>query len=55
MKTSSWFSTIGVIAGTIAPGVLIISLGIIWILGKRPVQMELSWSALIPEFKGIMI
>lgn len=40
-------------AGTIAPGILIISLGIIWILGERPVQMEISWNALIPEFKGI--
>lgn len=53
IKTSSWFSTIGVIAGTIAPGILIISLGMIWILGKHPIQMELSWHALIPEFRGI--
>ncbi|MGL5626802.1 MAG: amino acid permease [Candidatus Rhabdochlamydia sp.] len=53
IKTSSWFSTIGVIIGTIAPGILIISLGAIWILGGRPVQTELSWGALLPEFKDI--
>lgn len=50
IKTSSWFSTIGVIVGTILPGVLIISLGLVWIFGGNPIKTPLSFSAIVPDF-----
>jgi amino acid transporter len=49
IKISSVFSTIGVIAGTIIPGLFIISLGISWILMDNPVQIHFSLEALIPK------
>jgi putative glutamate/gamma-aminobutyrate antiporter len=53
IKTSGWFSTAGVIAGTIFPGLFIISLGISWIVGGHPIQTEISWSALLPSFNNL--
>ncbi|NGX44953.1 MAG: Glutamate/gamma-aminobutyrate antiporter [Chlamydiae bacterium] len=53
IKTSSWFSTIGVILGTIIPGLFIISLGIIWLSGGQPIHTTLSWNALIPDLSSI--
>ena len=53
LKTSAWFSTVGVIAGTILPGLLLIFLGLQWILAGHPLQIEFSAQALIPHFKGI--
>ncbi|MGE5196342.1 MAG: amino acid permease [Anaerolineae bacterium] len=53
IKTSSWFSTIGVILGTIAPGLFIISLGLSWVFKGNPVQIELSLGAFIPDLKDI--
>jgi len=51
IETSSWFSTIGVILGTILPGLLIIALGLFWIFNGNPINVDLSFSSLIPEFK----
>jgi putative glutamate/gamma-aminobutyrate antiporter len=53
IKTSGWFSSIGVILGTIAPGILIIVLGILWIVQGNPVHTPLTWSAAIPDFHKI--
>lgn len=53
VKTSSWFSTIGVILGTILPGLLIISLGLFWIAKGNPIKTPLSFSAIIPDFKNL--
>lgn len=53
IKTSSLFSTIGVILGTIAPGLLIISLGISWIASGHPAQISFTFDALIPTLKGV--
>jgi len=53
VKTSSWFSTIGVILGTILPGLLIIGLGIFWITSGNPIKTPLSFSAVIPDFKHL--
>ena len=53
IKTSGWFSTIGVIVGTILPGAFIIFLGISWIAGGHPVQTPLTLDAMIPSFKDI--
>lgn len=53
IKTSGWFSTIGVIVGTIAPGILIIFLGISWVVLGHPVQTPLTWNATIPDLSQI--
>ena len=42
IQTSSWFSTIGVILGTIAPGILIIGLGITWLGKGNPSHIPFS-------------
>ncbi|MBS0615545.1 MAG: amino acid permease [Verrucomicrobia bacterium] len=53
IRTSSLFSTIGVIVGTIIPGLFIITLGASWLLQGHPVQTELSLSAIIPHPENI--
>lgn len=53
LKTSSWFSAIGVIAGTIIPGLLLILLGTIWVASGYPIQIEFSLGALIPPMDKI--
>lgn len=49
IKTSSWFSTIGVIAGTILPGLFIIFLGISYVAMGNPIQIHFEASDLIPD------
>ncbi len=49
IKTSSIFSTLGVILGTIGPGILIIALGLSWLLGENPAQIQFTADALIPD------
>ena len=49
IRTSSLFSTIGVIVGTILPGILIISLGIFWVSMGKPSEILLTPAALIPS------
>lgn len=53
IRTSSWFSTIGVIVGTIIPGIFIILLGISWLVQSQPLQTPISYSALIPDLSKI--
>lgn len=53
LKTSSWFSAIGVIAGTILPGFLLIALGIAWVGTGQPIQIPYSPDALIPSLGSI--
>lgn len=53
LKTSSWFSAFGVIAGTIIPGILLLGLGIAWYVGGFPIQIPLTLNALVPPFKSI--
>ena len=53
LETSSWFSTIGVIVGTIFPGLLIIALGLIWIIQGNTFHISLTPSAIIPSFKDL--
>lgn len=53
IKTSGWFSTVGVIAGTIVPGLFIISLGATWVIHGNPVQTPLTFSSLIPDLSTI--
>lgn len=49
IKTSSTVSTIGVIAGTIIPGVFLILLGFSWVVGGYPLQINWSSSSIIPD------
>ncbi|MBI3236459.1 MAG: amino acid permease, partial [Chlamydiales bacterium] len=53
MKTSSLFSTIGVITGTIFPGLFIIALGIAWIWMGNPVQTPLTFHAILPDLTKV--
>lgn len=50
MRLSSWISTVGVIAGTIIPGTLIIFLGLIWLSAGHPTELHFSWAAILPDF-----
>lgn len=53
IKTSSWFSTIGVIVGTIIPGLFIIALGLIWIIEGRPIEIPINFQAVMPDFSNL--
>ena len=52
MKAVSRLSTIGVIAGTILPGVLIIVLGILWIGTGNPVEFMKTSHSILPDFSN---
>ena len=49
IRTSSLFSTMGVILGTIIPGILIIGLGLSWLIGGNPSQIEFTTNAMLPD------
>lgn len=53
LKNSSWFSAIGVIAGTIIPGFFLIFLGALWVIQGEPLQIEFTWDSLIPPLNDI--
>ena len=53
IKVSSWFSSLGVICGTIIPGIFIIALGVSWISGGNASQIDFKLSGLVPEFHGV--
>ncbi len=53
IQISSWFSTVGVILGTLLPGLFIIALGISWVLMGKPIHTPLSVDALIPSFQNL--
>ena len=49
LKRSSWFSAVGVIGGTLLPGLVLILLGVSWVARGNPVQLTFSWGSLIPH------
>lgn len=53
MKVSGLFSTSGVIAGTIIPGVLIIALGFIWYFSSNAKELTFSFPTFFPDLSGI--
>lgn len=53
IRTSALFSTIGVIGGTILPGIAIICFGLYHLFSGAPSHTELSFAALIPKIDGI--
>ncbi len=52
MKVSSAFSTVGALIGTIFPMLFIIALGLIWMFQGKPLQIDTSWNAIVPDFKN---
>ncbi len=53
IQTSSWFSSLGVVLGTIIPGLLIISLAISWIALGYPTELSFSLKAFVPDLTEI--
>ena len=53
IRTSSLFSTIGVIIGTILPGALIIGLGVTWFGMGNPSQISFAPKELLPDLSNI--
>ncbi len=51
IKISGWVSTLGVLSGTVIPGILIIVLGLWWVLTGHETHISFTWQALIPEFR----
>lgn len=49
MGASGWISTVGVIAGTILPGGLIILLGILWFFSGNALHISFDWQSLFPS------
>lgn len=52
LKLSAKLSTIGVIGGTIFPGLFIIALGLIWLFSSREAQIPFSFRALLPNLNS---
>ncbi len=53
MRVSGWISSVTALFGTIVPILLIILMGAIWVLAGHPVQIDLSWKALVPDLASI--
>ena len=53
LKNSSWFSAVGVIAGTIIPGVLLIGLALFWLKAGHPIQISFSLDQLVPPLNDV--
>lgn len=49
MWTSGWISTVGAIAGTLIPGIVIITLGCAWIFQGSPLHITFSFDHFIPD------
>ena len=52
MKTSGWISSLGVILGTIIPGVIIIALGILWMAEGKPSHVTFSMESFFPDLSS---
>ena len=53
MKTSGLISTLGVVLGTLIPGVAIIILGASWMMGGSTPQISMSFKDLVPDMASI--
>lgn len=53
MAVSGWISTLGVILGTLIPGLAIILLGLAWWLSGNPCQIDMSAANLVPSSLGL--
>jgi len=52
-QTSGWVSTVGIITGSIIPGIAIIGLGTYWLASDQVIQIEISRQALLPDFSSL--
>lgn len=52
MKMSGWISTLGVILGTIIPGMIIIALGITWLGAGKPSNIAFNWDTFFPDLSS---
>lgn len=52
MKTSGWISSLGVIVGTIIPGVLIIGLGLLWMMSGKHSHIDFTWDSFLPDMSS---
>ncbi|MCB1107808.1 MAG: amino acid permease, partial [Chlamydiia bacterium] len=52
MRISGWISTLGVIFGTIIPGVIIIALGGIWLAMGKPSHIVFNWNTFLPDLSS---
>jgi amino acid transporter len=48
IRFSGFISTLGVILGTLIPGALIVILGLTWMYGSRPMEIEMNWASFFP-------
>ena len=53
IKISGWVSTIGVILGTIIPGVILIIMGLRWIAMGNPLQIHFSTQSMLPNLGNL--
>lgn len=53
LSFSSKLSSIGSLFGTLVPATLVVGLGFVWYFSGKPVNIELSWTALLPSMKGL--
>lgn len=49
-KTSGWVSTLGIIAGSIIPGIAIIALGTFWLTTDQAIHLSFSKETFLPAF-----
>lgn len=52
MRASSWISSLGVIAGTLIPGAVIIGLGALWYFSDHSMQIVYSWDSFLPHLSS---
>lgn len=52
-QTSGWVSTIGIIAGSIIPGIAIIALGAYWLTTDQIAHIEITRASFIPDFSSL--
>ncbi|MCB1106620.1 MAG: amino acid permease [Chlamydiia bacterium] len=53
VETSTMISTIGVILGTIIPGIFIIGLGVTWVAMGKPIEIPFQTDKLLPNFTDL--
>lgn len=53
MRVSGWMSSLSAMLGTLIPIALIICLGLWWMLSGRPLAIQFSWDALLPDLGSV--
>ncbi|EPP34416.1 amino acid permease family protein [Chlamydia ibidis] len=53
ISTSALFSSVCVILGTLIPGLILVSLALLWIFSGNPIAISFSWGDLLPDFSNM--